>query len=153
MSSSLFHTWNIFSKRKAPLDFAKLPKIWFDAETVGNLALACIFLIVTGNWKLFRNNMCFVHSFELSSTHWVFFKTCDNQYLHWYCSLELLSLNIVYFWRKVSFCFPLQREKRVYRHSCTKNSHRIWRKRGVIIHPSGFNSKLGHFSPYLLKVP
>lgn len=36
----LFHSWNNFPKRKAPLDFAKLPKIWFQAGTVGNLALA-----------------------------------------------------------------------------------------------------------------
>lgn len=38
-----------FPKEKHFFDFARLTKIWYDAGSVRNLALACLFLIATGN--------------------------------------------------------------------------------------------------------
>ena len=101
-----------FPKQKYPL-ILLLPKILFDAGTVENLALVSIFLIVTGNLKLFRNDTCFVTSFEPSPEHTVFFKPCGNQYLEGYCFLELLSLSIAIFLekKKCHFAFPCKEKK------------------------------------------
>lgn len=131
-----------FPTQKYPL-ILLLPKIWCDVGTVENLALVSIFLIVTGNLKLFRNDTCFVTSFEPSPEHTVFFKPCGNQYLEGYCFSELLSLSIAIFLgkKKCHSAFPCKEKKGFDRHSSTNNSLRIRRKCIVIIHPRGCSGK------------
>lgn len=117
--------------------------------------MVSIFLIVTGNLKLFRNDTRFMTSFEPSPEHTVFFKPCGNQYLEGYCFLELLSLSIAIFLKKNNChsAFPCKEKKGFYRQGSTKNSLRIRRKSIVLIHPKGRSGKQGHFTSCLLKLP
>ena len=110
-ASLLFHTWNNFPQTKVSL-ISLLPKIWFDAGNVENLALVSIFLIVTGNLKLFRNDTRFMTSFEPSPEHTVFFKPCGNQYLEGYCFLALLSLSMAISLKKKKNVIQLSLAKR-----------------------------------------
>lgn len=50
-ASWLLRTGNNFPQRKAPLDCANLPKVCFQAGTVGNLASACMHFL-NSNGKL-----------------------------------------------------------------------------------------------------
>lgn len=54
----LFHSWNHFTESKPPHEVAKLWRIWFDVETVGNFDAAFMFLIATENLKWFLKSTC-----------------------------------------------------------------------------------------------